>query len=87
MHELSLISDLLKKIEVVAKENDAESVAAVRIKLGALAHISPEHFTEHFRTETKNTITENARLDIEVGDDMNDPNAQDILLLSVDINE
>ena len=48
MHEFSLMADLLRKIEQLAKDADADKVTAVKVKLGALSHITPDHFREHF---------------------------------------
>ena len=39
------------------------------MKLGALAHISPDHFREHFEHGACGTIAEGARLTIEIGHD------------------
>jgi len=85
MHEMSLISNLLNKIEVLAKEQDATQISSVSVKLGALAHISAEHFKEHFETGTKGSLAEGAKLIIETSSDINDPNAQDILLKSIEV--
>ena len=87
MHEMSLISNLLNKIETIAQEQQAPHVSRATVRLGALSHISVDHFHEHFVEGTKGTIAEGAQLDIEVSDDINDPNAQDILLLSVDVEQ
>lgn len=87
MHEMSLISNLLNKIETIAQEQQAPRVSRATVRLGALSHISADHFREHFVEGTKGTIAEGAQLDIEVSDDINDPNAQDILLLSVDVEQ
>jgi hydrogenase nickel incorporation protein HypA/HybF len=59
----------------------------VKVKLGALAHISEEHFREHFEQAAAGTPAEGARLDIDVSADESDPHAQDILLQSVDVEE
>ena len=48
MHEFSLITDLMRKIGAIACEQGADRISRVRVKLGALAHISGEHFREHF---------------------------------------
>ena len=85
MHELSLMADLIKKIDEVAQEQDADRVVAVRVKLGALSHISASHFREHFVQGTKGTRAEGARLDVEVSEDSKDPNAQEILLQSIEV--
>jgi hydrogenase nickel incorporation protein HypA/HybF len=59
----------------------------VKVKLGALAHISAEHFREHFQQAARGTAAEGARLDIDVSTDESDPCAQDILLKSVDVED
>ncbi|WP_321390212.1 hydrogenase maturation nickel metallochaperone HypA [Emcibacter sp.] len=85
MHEFSLMADLLRKIEQLAKEANADKVVAVKVKLGALSHITPDHFREHFEDAIVGTAAEGAELDVEQCDDEQDPNAQDILLESIDI--
>jgi hydrogenase nickel incorporation protein HypA/HybF len=85
MHELSLIANLLKKIDELALEHHADRVVSVKVKLGALAHISADHFRGHFVDGTKGTKAEGARLDVEVSEDTNDPNAQDILLDTIEV--
>ena len=85
MHEFSLMADLLRKIEQLAKDAEADKVTNVKVKLGALSHITPDHFREHFGEAIVGTIADGATLDVEQSDDQDDPNAQDVLLESVDI--
>jgi len=85
MHEFSLMADLLRKIERLAKDAEADKITGVRVKLGALSHITPDHFREHFVEAIVGTVAEGATLEVEQSADQNDPNAQDILLESVDI--
>ena len=66
MHEFSLIANLLSKIQTISAENNNGRILAIKVKLGALSHISPDHFREHFCQATANTPIEGARLDIEV---------------------
>ncbi len=87
MHEMSLIHDLMRKIETIAREQNATKVVGVKVRLGALSHISAEHFREHFEEETKNTIAEGARLEAIALTDENDPEAQDIILDSVEVED
>ena len=87
MHEYSLIADLLRKIQAVSEANNHGRILSVRVKLGAMSHISPEHFREHFCQATKNTTLDGAQLEIEVLTDETDPQAQEILLDSVEIEE
>jgi hydrogenase nickel incorporation protein HypA/HybF len=85
MHERSLLTDLLRKIESVARENDVARVLKVKVKLGALSHICPGHFREHFEAASPGTVAEGAALELEVLDDIRDPHAQDVLLDSVEL--
>mgnify|MGYP001597188625 FL=1 len=85
MHEAGMIRDLLTKIEELAARESGTQVTGVAVWLGALSHISAAHFREHFENETTGTIAERASLDIEVSDDIHHPQAQAILLRSIDI--
>lgn len=87
MHEFSLIADLLNKIQTISAENNNGRILSVKVRLGALSHISPDHFREHFCQATENTSLEGARLEIDVLTDETDPQAQEILLDSVDIED
>lgn len=85
MHEFSLMADLLRKIDRLALEQKAEKVVGVKVRLGALSHISAGHFREHFEEGVKGTKADGARLDIRVSQDAKDPHAQDILLESIEV--
>ncbi|MFH2054401.1 MAG: hydrogenase/urease maturation nickel metallochaperone HypA [bacterium] len=85
MHEMSLLADILRKIESIARQNKVDQVLKVRIKLGALSHISPEHFREHFEAAAPGTPAAGAKLEIEALTDINDPHAQKIILDSVEL--
>jgi hydrogenase nickel incorporation protein HypA/HybF len=85
MHEASLLQDILGKIESVARQNEVERVLKVRVRLGALSHISAEHFREHFEAAVPGTAAEGAELEIEVLSDIHDPLAQEIVLDSVEL--
>lgn len=84
MHEMSLINDLVNKIESVARQQNVKKVVSAKVWLGAMSHISADHFREHFAEGTVGTVAEGASLDVEVSDDLNNPNSQDILLISID---
>ncbi|HZT70801.1 MAG TPA: hydrogenase maturation nickel metallochaperone HypA [Terriglobia bacterium] len=87
MHEASLMKDLVRKLEEIAREQNARRITGVCVKLGALSHMSASHFREHFAAASKGTPAEGALLDIEVMSDTSDPHAQDILLESVEVAE
>ncbi len=85
MHEFSLINDLIRKITTIAREQHASKIISVTVKLGALSHISPYHFREHFNHATRGTVAEWAQLHIEIMNDMNDPTAQEVLLENIEV--
>ncbi|MZH03499.1 MAG: hydrogenase maturation nickel metallochaperone HypA [Nitrospinae bacterium] len=87
MHEQSLMTDLMRKINSIGEEQHAKKITCVKIRLGALSHMSAEHFKEHFVLAAKGSCAEDAQLDIEVLTDLNDPHAQDIMLASVEVEE
>jgi len=87
MHEQSLMKDLMSKIKAIAGEQSADRVTAVTVRLGALSHISADHFKEHFVEAARGTSAEKARLNVIVLEDMNDPLAQEIILDSIEIAE
>ncbi len=87
MHEMTLLRDLLHKIEAIAEREDAERVVGVKVRIGALAHISGEHFREHFEEATVGHVAEGARLDVVELHDETDPLAQEIVLESIEVED
>jgi len=85
MHELSLLADLMRKVEAVAAREGARRVRAVTVRLGALAHISAAHLAEHFARAALGGVAAGARLEVETVADPADPRAQDIVLVSVEV--
>lgn len=87
MHEHSLMQNLFQKIENIASHSGAKRVTKVHVKIGALAHISASHFREHFDEIRPTSVAKDAELMISMDDNIHDAQAQDITLLSVDIEE
>lgn len=85
MHEQSLMNNLMGKIFSIAKKEGAKKVTKVSVKLGALSHMSPSHFKEHFDISAKGTIAENAQIEAEESTDIHDQNAQSIVLKSIEV--
>lgn len=85
MHEFSLLADLLRKIEEVRQKEGAEKVVSVTVKLGALAHISADHFREHFEHAVQDGPIAGAKLMVTEDHDEMAPDAQDIRLLSLEV--
>jgi len=81
MHEISLLRGLIGQIEAIARENHATRVTVVRLKLGPIAQIEPDHLREHFTEATRGTIAEQARLEIATTDELHD-----LTLESIDVD-
>lgn len=86
-HELSLLADLLRKVRAVSHEHGDRPVVGVTLRLGALAHIAPDHLREHFVHASRDTVAAGARLVIHQAHDLEDPHAQDIMLESVEVSD
>ncbi len=85
MHEMSLMRDLMRHIERLADRENAVAVTSIRLRLGALSHFSPAHFREHFDQVAPGTRAEGATLEISTSDDIHDPNAQGVLIESLEV--
>jgi hydrogenase nickel incorporation protein HypA/HybF len=83
MHEASLVSGLVSELGRIAREEGP--VVGVRVRLGALVQVSPEHFRWHFAQAARGTALEGVRVDVETLTDAHDLQAQDIVLESVEI--
>jgi hydrogenase nickel incorporation protein HypA/HybF len=77
--------DLVAKVEQVAHAGGATSVTAIRVRLGALSHFTPEHFREHFADASRGTIAEGAAVQAVVQGDATDARATDVVLESVEV--
>jgi hydrogenase nickel incorporation protein HypA/HybF len=80
MHEISLLRGLMKQIEDHALQHRARRVTVVRLRLGPLAHIEPDHLREHFVEAARGTLIEDARLEIDTTDELHE-----LTLESIDI--
>jgi hydrogenase nickel incorporation protein HypA/HybF len=87
MHETALVRDVVRRIEDLARATSARRVTGAKVWLGALSHLSPELFREHFAIEARGTLAAGAVLNIEVSEDPDDPHAQHVRLESVDLDE
>jgi hydrogenase nickel incorporation protein HypA/HybF len=63
----------------------AKKIAGVEVWIGALSQMSPEHFREHFEVEVRGTIAEGAALTIASSNALDDPQAQSVVLRSVEL--
>ena len=87
MHETALVRDVVHRIEDLARSAGARRVVAAKVWLGALSHLSAEHFREHFLVEAAGTRAADAILEIDESDDPHEPQAQNVRLVSVELDE
>jgi hydrogenase nickel incorporation protein HypA/HybF len=65
MHELSLIANLFEIMEEKAKEKDAKKIVLVKLQVGLLSGAVPELLETSFNLYKKDTIADQAELEIE----------------------
>ena len=85
MHEHAIMNDLLRRIDEVARSEGARRVTRLNVRLGALSHMTPEHFLEHFEDAARGTVAEGAQVNVEQGADIYARDALDVLLESIDV--
>ena len=85
MHETALVRDLMHQLQRIAEAEGAERIARVRVWLGALSHMSRDHFAQHFDEAARGTAAEGAALAVTVSEDPDDPQAQTVVLESVEL--
>jgi hydrogenase nickel incorporation protein HypA/HybF len=85
VHEKALMDDLIRKLEAEAGLAGATRVNRIRVRLGALSHFTEAHFREHFEHASRGTVAEGAAIEAELGTDPTEPNAQGVVLESIDV--
>jgi len=56
MHEHALMADLMHAVLKAAELENARAVLGISVRLGALSHMTPAHFAEHFEDAAAGTI-------------------------------
>jgi hydrogenase nickel incorporation protein HypA/HybF len=85
MHEQALMHDLMQKVTDEARAEDAARVVRIRVRLGALSHLTEDHFREHFEEASRGTVAEGAAVEAELGIDPTEPHAQSVVLESIEL--
>jgi Zn finger protein HypA/HybF involved in hydrogenase expression len=62
MHETGLVEELIRQSEKVSQENGGGRITRIEVGIGEEAGFSPEHFEEHFRLDSENTLAAGAEL-------------------------
>ena len=87
MHEAALMKDLMKRIEEIAAREGSKRVTGLKVKLGALSHMTPEHFREHFEQVSRGTVAQGARVEAIQLNDIRDPKATQIELEKLEVED
>jgi hydrogenase nickel incorporation protein HypA/HybF len=85
MHEAGLVKDLIRKVDEMVVSQGGKRAKTVKVKIGALSHLSGEHLRGHFEVAAQQTHAAGANLEWEMLEDLSDPYAQDIILESLEI--
>ena len=84
MHEESLLRDLVRRVDDVARAHGAARVTCVRLWVGALSHLAGTDLGPRWALATEGTLAAGSRLDLTVSDDPHDPRAASVMLESID---
>jgi hydrogenase nickel incorporation protein HypA/HybF len=85
MHEHALMCDVVGRVVQLAEAEGATGVTRVIVRLGALSHFTPEHFTRHYEDAARGTIAEGAVVDAVVHGTATDTSAQGVVVESVEV--
>jgi hydrogenase nickel incorporation protein HypA/HybF len=85
MHDQALMRDLMGRIVGLAEDEGATGVTRIAVRLGALSHLTPEHFLQHFEDAARGTVAEGAAVEATLDDNTAGVNAQGVLLESVEL--
>lgn len=64
MHELSIVSNIFTIVENIARENQLSRVTKISLVVGRMRQVVPVAMDMAFRAVTKDTIAEDAELEI-----------------------
>jgi Zn finger protein HypA/HybF involved in hydrogenase expression len=87
VHELTAIAGLVRQANAAASEHGARRLVGVTVQVGALSHLSATTLERLFPDVTRGTALEGAWLRIETCSDIADPDAAELMLVSVDVED
>jgi Zn finger protein HypA/HybF involved in hydrogenase expression len=86
MHEESILKDLVRKAEEVARRERAARVTRVRLWVGARSHLGGPELKDRWAHATAGTTLAGSEVDIETSSDRGDPNSERVILRSLDVD-
>lgn len=85
MHEEAMLHDVVRKAEEVARREGAARVTRVRLWVGARSHLAGPELTERWAHAVAGTSLAGAEVQVESSHDESDPNADTVVLRSLDV--
>ena len=85
MHEEAMLQDLRRKLVEVANREGVTRMSRVRLWVGALSHVSAEQLRLQWPRVVEGTPAQSATLDVTASRDLEDPRAQGLVLMSIDV--
>jgi len=85
MHEEAMLKDVVRKAEEVAAQEGSVRVTRIRIWVGARSHLAGPELKERWGSAVNGTTLAGAEVVIETSRDGDDPNAERIILRSLDV--
>jgi len=85
MHEEAMLRDVIRKAEEVAQQEGGGRVTRVRLWVGARSHLGGPELEERWADAVRGTPLDGARVEIENSRDRADPNAEHVILRSLDV--
>ena len=67
----------------ISVDEGVERITRVRIRVGALCHITPDSLRNRWTALVANSAASGATLEVEASVDPHDPRAQDVILVDV----
>lgn len=86
MHEMSLVKNVVRKAEAVAREAGSPRVLGVTLRIGPLSGLSGAALREHVTTAARGTMVEGAWVEV-LEDEKITAGAQELTLESVEVEE
>ena len=85
MHEEAMLRDVIRKAENVARREGGQRVTRVRLWVGARSHLGGPELTARWAHAVAGTPLSGAEVEIELSRDSSDPNAENVMLRSLDV--
>ena len=87
MHEEALLKALRRELTELARAEGADRISRVALRIGALSHVTEAALRARWSETVRGTPAESARLEVALSEDLGDPRAASIVLVSVDVSE